>query len=70
MFCAFCGTDSRTDNLERHCISVHNEYASALMPNEEVKMPEYVNCDVFIKLYPSVVGFVKVPAAVWKNPGP
>ena len=33
-------------------------------------MPEFVNCDEYIKLYPSVVGFVKVPAAVWKNPGP
>ena len=67
MFCAFCGVDKRTDQLERHCQSVHNEQAAALSPYEEVKMPEYENWEAYISKFPQVEGLKKFPAKVWRN---
>ena len=69
MFCPYCGAPFRTDFLEGHCLDVHNENPSALFPNEEVKMPEYENCESFIENYPDEEAIPKANAKMWRNPG-
>ena len=70
MFCPWCGVAKRSDNLERHCNSVHNENASAYKKGEEIKMPEFENWDEVIRLYPSMEGIPKEPRQVWRNEQP
>ena len=70
VFCPWCGVPKRSDNLERHCNSIHNENASAYKLGEEIKMPEFENWDEVIRLYPSMEGIPKEPRQVWVNQQP
>jgi hypothetical protein len=67
LFCGYCGSVKRSDNLEAHCQSVHNDCVWALRENEKPKAPCFVNWKEYIEQYPCHRGTMDIGAKIYKK---
>ena len=67
VFCGYCGSAKRSDNLEAHCQSVHNDCGKALRENERPKAPCFVNWKEYIEQYPGQDSQQDIEAQTYKK---
>ena len=54
MFCKYCGEAKRSDNLDKHCRGIHNDFERALESTDKPTHPSYKNWQAYMDNYPNV----------------